>query len=81
MAGEREGQRGEARTAKDRGEAGNMGMLGRRQVTPRWEDDPVYVGGGGVGSVGGCPPRKDTRRRERRMRRDKYEYVTISYIS
>ena len=28
-------------TAKDRGEAGNIGMLGLRQVTPRWEDDHV----------------------------------------
>ena len=31
----------EARTEKDRGEAGYIGMMGRRHVTPWWEDDPV----------------------------------------
>ena len=37
----REGQRGGARTVKGRGEARNIGMLGRIQVTTRWADDPV----------------------------------------
>ena len=33
-------------------------MLGQRQVTPRWKDDPVrrHVGGGGVSTGGSCPP-------------------------
>ena len=42
MAGAREGWRGGAQTVKDRGEAGNIGMLVQRQVTPRWADDPVW---------------------------------------
>ena len=41
MKGAREGQREGAWTAKDRGEAGCIGILGRRHVTPRWADDPV----------------------------------------
>ena len=41
MTRARERQRGEARTAKVRGEAGNISMLRRRQVTPRWVDNPV----------------------------------------
>ena len=51
----REGWRGEVRTSKDRGEAGYIVMLGRRQVVPRWENATVqrHVGGGGVGSGGG----------------------------
>ena len=32
---------GGARTSKGMGEAGNIGVLRRRQVTPRWADDPV----------------------------------------
>ena len=40
MEGEREGRTGGARTSKDRGEAGNIGMLGQREVMPRWADDP-----------------------------------------
>ena len=36
-----EGQRGRTWTAKGKGEAGNIGILGRRQVTPRWENDHV----------------------------------------
>ena len=58
MAGPREGQRGEERTVKDRGEAGCVGVLGRIQVTHRCADDPVrrHVGGGGFGVGGGCPP-------------------------
>ena len=33
-------------------------MMGRRQVMPKWADDPVrrHIGGGGVGAGGGCPP-------------------------
>ena len=41
MAVAREGSRGEARAMKDRGQAGCIVMMGRRQVTPRWLDDPV----------------------------------------
>ena len=40
--GSREGRRGGAQTSKDRGEAGNIGMLGRIQVTLRWADDPAW---------------------------------------
>ena len=48
-------------------------MMGRRQVTPMWEDDPVrrHVGGGGAGAGGGCPPRKEIGRREEREGRFK----------
>ena len=68
MTGEREGWRGEARTATNRVKAGGIGMLGRRQVTTMWADNPVraYVGGGGVGAGGGCQPRKEIRKREER---------------
>ena len=61
MTGAREGRRGGARAAMSRVVAGGIGMLGWRQVTPRWTDDPVQrnVGGGGVGEVGGFPlPRR-----------------------
>ena len=54
--------------------AGGIGMLGWRQVTPRWTDDPVQrnVGGGGVGEVGGFPPpQKEIRKREEREGRVK----------
>ena len=46
MAGAREVWRGRKWTEKDIGEAGNIDLLGQRQVTPRWEDDPVqrYIG-------------------------------------
>ena len=66
MTEAREVQRGGSRTAMSRVVAGGIGMMGRRQVTPRWEDDPVrkHVSGGGVGEGGGCPPRKEIRRRE-----------------
>ena len=49
------GSEGEAWTARSRVEAGGIGMLGQRQVTPRWEDDPVrrHVGGEGVRGRGG----------------------------
>ena len=42
VAGARAGQRGVARTLKDRGKEGNIGVLGPRQLTPRWADDPVW---------------------------------------
>ena len=32
---------GGARTEKGRGKTRNTGMMGQRQVTPRWIDDPV----------------------------------------
>ena len=41
VAGAREDQSGGAQTEKDREDAGNISMLGRRQVTPMWADDPV----------------------------------------
>ena len=41
MEGAREGHRGGARTEKGRVKIGNIGILGQRQVTPRWEDDTV----------------------------------------
>ena len=58
MAGARERRRGEAQTAKNRGEAGWIGILGRRQVTPIWADDNVWrhINVGGVREGGGCPP-------------------------
>ena len=64
----REGWRGEARTAKNRGEVGYIGILGRRQVMPRWADDPVQrdIGVGGVGEGGGLPHRRYIRGREER---------------
>ena len=41
MAIAREGWRGRSQTAKGRGEARNIGILGQRQVTLSWADDPV----------------------------------------
>ena len=41
MAGDREGWRREACKAKNKGNVGVIGIMGRRQVTPRWEDDAV----------------------------------------
>ena len=29
-----------------------LGMLGRRQVTPRWENDPMWVHDGGIRDIG-----------------------------
>ena len=85
MAGAREGRRGGAWTAKDRGEAWNIGMLGQRQVMPRWADDPVQIHDRrwwrGCQGRRGLPPRKDTRLREERAGRDKYIYVTMSDIA
>ena len=37
------GSEGVARTEKDRGNAGCISMLGRKQVTPKWADDPVQI--------------------------------------
>ena len=50
MTGAREGLRGVARIERSRVVAGGIGMVGRRQVTPRWADDTVrrHVIGGGV---------------------------------
>ena len=64
MAEAREGQRGDAWIAKDRGEAGYISMLVWRHVTPRWADNPVcrHVVGGGVGSGEFCLPQKYIRR-------------------
>ena len=58
MTGARDGNRGGAQTGSSRVVAGGIGMMGRRQVTPRWADDtvPRHVGGGVVGSGGVCPP-------------------------
>ena len=55
--GEREGWRGVACTARSMVVAVVIGILGRRQVTPRWSDDPVrtHVGGGVFGSGGEYP--------------------------
>ena len=38
----REGRRGISWTEKGREEYGSIGMLGWRQVTPRWSYDPVW---------------------------------------
>ena len=40
--------------------------------------DKTDVGGGGAREGGGCPPRKDTGRREERAGRVKNSYVIIS---
>ena len=65
MKGVRKGRRGGARKVRSRVVEGGIGMLGRRQVTPRWADDPVWrhFNGGGV-RAGGASPRKEIRRRE-----------------
>ena len=41
VTGARKGWRGGAWTARSRVVSGGIGMLGQRQVTPRWTDDPV----------------------------------------
>ena len=43
-------------------------MLGQRQVTPKFADDPVqrHISSGRVGVGGVCPPRKDIRKWEER---------------
>ena len=38
----REGRRGKAQKEKGRNEDGRIVILGRRKVTPRWADDPVW---------------------------------------
>ena len=45
-----------------------LGMLGRRQVTPRWANDPVWKNSGsrqesGQGRLQEPPPQKEIRRR------------------
>ena len=71
--GAKGGRREGARTAGIRVVAGGIGMLLRRQVTPRWVDDPMrrHFGGGVVRAGGGCPPRKETSKREEREGRVK----------
>ena len=73
VKGAREGRKGGAWIARSRVVAGGIGMMGRRQVTHRWADDPVqrHVDGGGVGAGGGSPPRKEIRKREDREGRVK----------
>ena len=85
MAGAREVWRVRKWTEKDRGEAGNIDLLGQRQVTPRWEDDPVqrYIGRqwrACWGRRGLPPPWKDIMQSEGRVGRDKYTYVSINNI-
>ena len=66
MTRAREGRRGGARTTRSRVVAGGTGMMGRRHMTTRWEDDTVrrHVGGRGVGAGGGFHPWKEIRKRE-----------------
>ena len=69
MTGAREGRRGGAQIVRSMIEAGDIGILVRRHVTPRWADDTErgHFGGGGVGAGGGCPPpRKEISKREER---------------
>ena len=73
----REGWRGGSRTAKDRGKAGNIGMLVQIQVKNRWADDPVRRHNGRRwmdwwGRRGLPPPQKDIRKQEGRAGQDKY---------
>ena len=58
--GAREGRRGGSGIARSRVVTGGIVIMGWRQGTPRWADDPVrrLVGGGGVGEGGGSPPQK-----------------------
>ena len=53
--GAREGQRGGAQTARNRVMAVGIDMLGRRQVMPRSEDDPMrrHICIGSFGAGGG----------------------------
>ena len=55
VKGTGECQRGRAQTERSRVVEGGIGILGQRQVTPRWEYDTVrrHVSGGGVGAGGG----------------------------
>ena len=67
VTGATEGWRGGAWTARSRVVEGDIGILVRRQVNPRWADDNVWrhVVGGSVRAGGGCaPPQKEIRRRE-----------------
>ena len=52
------GLEGGYQTVRIRVVVGGIGMMGRRQATPKWEEDPVqrYVGGGGVREGEGCNP-------------------------
>ena len=63
MTRAREGLGGRAWTSEGRGKDRSIDMLGRRQVTPRWEDNPMQtktdVGVGGDREGGGCTSQKD----------------------
>ena len=60
MVRAREGLGGSLLTAKGKGEKGIIGMMGRRQVTPGWADDPVRRQDGhrwrGCRGMRGMPP-------------------------
>ena len=56
MEGAREDPRVGAQTAKGRVKAGNIGMLGRIGVFPRWEDDPLRINDGR--RLSGCRVRR-----------------------
>ena len=81
----REGRRGGSRTEKGKGEAGKIGMIRWRQVTPRWSDDPVRIQDGcqwrGCWGSREIPPRKGVGRQEDSMEWVKNKYVTISNVS
>ena len=64
----REGRRGGSQTARSSVVTGCIVILGQKQVTPRWADDPVrrHVGGGVVREGGGFPQRKEIRKHEER---------------
>ena len=63
-----------------------LGMLGRRQVIPRWLNDPVWLHDGsrwesGQGLVRAPPPRRKLgggRRRAERVKNSRVAYVTIN---
>ena len=63
-----------------------LGMLGRRQVTPRWVNDPVWLHNGsrrdsGQGRMRAPPPRGKPgrgRRREEQVNNISVAYVTIN---
>ena len=78
----RESWRGVSRTAKVRVKDGSIGMLGRRQVTPRWSDDPMWKHDGrwwrGCQGKRGLPPSEVHRTAGREVRGFNNKYITIS---
>ena len=63
----------------------SLGMLGKRQLTPRWTNDPVWLHNGVDGRVarGGCetPPQTENRRREEKggeVNKSRVAYVKIN---